>query len=131
MRAEGEVDKEENYKVVVVPVFEVAPTCYQWISTLKTSRDPPPRDKMFLSFSLPTSLLPVAHQPALDGDGDAIMVAQEQQQQQQESIPPAPAVCDVDGCVTTRKYRLVCHSKISFFLKRGFCSTSLLLKMNL
>jgi Ino eighty subunit 2 len=104
--AEGEVDEEESAEVAAVPVVEVVPTCYRWISTLKASPDAPPGDKMLLSFSVPTSLLPVVHQPALDGDGDAIMAAQEQQRQQ-ESKPRAPAVCDVDGCMATRKYRLV------------------------
>ncbi|KAH9963567.1 hypothetical protein BC827DRAFT_1192696, partial [Russula dissimulans] len=33
---------------------------------------------MLLSFSIPTSLLPVPHQPALDSDGDVIMVTPEQ-----------------------------------------------------
>jgi hypothetical protein len=37
-----------------------------------------------------------------------IMVVQEQQQQQESiPIPQAPAVCDVDGCMAMRKYRLV------------------------
>jgi len=59
---------------------------------LKVSPDALPGAKMLLSFSVPTLLLPVTHQPGLDGDGDAIMVAQKQQQrQQQESIPQAPA----------------------------------------
>jgi len=60
---------------------------------------PPPEDKMFLSFSVPISLLPVPHQPALDGDEHAKMVAPEQQQPQ--SKPRALAVCDVDGCPAT------------------------------
>jgi hypothetical protein len=33
---------------------------------------------MFLSFSIHTSLLPVVDQPALDSDGDVIMVTPEQ-----------------------------------------------------
>src|SRR5712671_4406848 len=105
--AEGEVDEEESGEVAaaLVPVVEVVPTCYRWISTLKPSPDAPPGDKMFLSFSVPTSLLPVSHQPPLDGDGDAVMVAS--QEQQQQSKPRAPAVCDVDGCTATRKYKLV------------------------
>jgi len=57
-----------------VPVVEVVPTCYRWISTSKLSPDAPPGDDKFLSFSIPTSLLPVLHQPALDSDGDVIMV---------------------------------------------------------
>ncbi|KAH9959129.1 hypothetical protein BC827DRAFT_528474 [Russula dissimulans] len=59
----------------------------RWISTLKASPDAPPGDKMLLSSFVPTSLLPAL---------------------QQESKAPAPAVCDVDGCTGTRKYRLVC-----------------------
>jgi hypothetical protein len=68
-------------------------------------RLPESRDKMFLSFSMLTSLLPVSHQPALDGYRDAIMVAPEQQQY--ELKLRAPAVCDVDGCTAMRKHRLV------------------------
>jgi len=95
--AEGEVDEEESGDVVL--------RCYRWISTLKPPPDAPPGDKMFLSFSVLTLLLPVPYQPALEGDGDAGMVAPEQQQWQQ-SKPRASAVCDVDGCTATR-YRLV------------------------
>ncbi|KAH9954182.1 hypothetical protein BC827DRAFT_72226 [Russula dissimulans] len=85
--AEGEVDEEESPEAVL--------TCYRWISALKASPDAPPGDKMLLSFFVPTSLLPSAHQPALGGDGDAIMMTQEQQQQQESIlIPQAPAVCD-------------------------------------
>jgi len=110
--AEGEVDEEESGEAAApVPVVEVVPTSYRWISTLKPSPDAPPGDKMFLSFSVPTSLLPVSLQPALDSDGDAIMVAP----QEQQSKPRAPAVCDVDGCAATRKYRLVRDSE------RGAC----------
>jgi len=34
--AEGEVDEEERGEVAVVPVVEVVPTCYLWISTSKS-----------------------------------------------------------------------------------------------
>jgi hypothetical protein len=85
----GEVDEKESVEAAAaVPVVDV----------LVPDPDPdaPPGDNMFLSFSVLTSLPPVAHQPALDGDGDAMMVAkkqqQQQQQQQQESIPQVPAV---------------------------------------
>jgi len=41
---------------------------YYWrISTLKASPDAPPGDKMFLSFSIPTSLLPVPYQCKRNG----------------------------------------------------------------
>jgi Ino eighty subunit 2 len=75
--AEGEVDEEESGEVAAVPVVEVVPTCYRWISTSKPSPDAPPGDKKLLSFSISTSLLPVPHQPALDSDGDVIMVKPE------------------------------------------------------
>ncbi|KAH9954186.1 hypothetical protein BC827DRAFT_72313 [Russula dissimulans] len=55
--AEGEVDEEESAEAAAVPVVEV---CYQWTSTLKSSPDAPLGDKMFPSFSIPTSLLSLA-----------------------------------------------------------------------
>jgi Ino eighty subunit 2 len=58
---------------------------------------------MFLSFSVPTSLLPTPpHQPVLDADGDVEMDAQEQQPKLR-----APSICDVHGCTAKSKYRLV------------------------
>ena len=103
--AEGEVDEEEIGEVVVPQVIEAVPTRYRWISTLRPSPDALPGDKMLLSFSVPTSLLPTSHQPAeaLDADGDAKM----EEREQSLPKPRAPAVCDVDGCKATRKYRLV------------------------
>jgi Ino eighty subunit 2 len=81
-------------------VIEVVPTRYRWISTLRPSPDAPPGDKMLLSFSVPTSLLPTSYQsPTVDADGDTEMGMQER--------PRTPAVCDVDGCTVSRKYRLV------------------------
>jgi Ino eighty subunit 2 len=100
--AEGEVDEDENVEVAAPPVIEVVPTRYRWISTLRPSPDAPPGDKMILSFSVPTSLLPTA---ALDADGDTKMDVQEQPPSLPK--PRAPAVCDIDGCTATRKYRLV------------------------
>jgi Ino eighty subunit 2 len=99
--AEGEVDEEENYEVAAPPVIEVVPTRYRWISTLRPSPDAPPGDKMLLSFSVPTSLLPTS---VLDADGDTKMDVQEPAPLLK---PRAPAVCDIDGCTATRKYRLV------------------------
>ncbi|KAH9957712.1 hypothetical protein BC827DRAFT_646536 [Russula dissimulans] len=94
--AEGKVDEEESTEVAVVPVVEVAPTCYLWVSTLKSSPDAPPGDKTFHSSSVPTLLLPVPHQPTLDGDGDTIMVGQEQQQQSRNH-GPRPSVIWTDA----------------------------------
>ena len=89
---------------MVPPVIEVVPTRYRWISTLRPSPDAPPGDKMLLSFSVPTSLLPMSHRPpTADADGDTKMEVQELPLPK----PRAPAVCDVDGCTVSRKYRVV------------------------
>lgn len=87
----------------MVPVVEVVPTRYRWISTLRPSPDAPPGDKMFLSFSVPTSLLP---QPEFDADGDTKM-APAQDDELRKPRSAAQAVCDVEGCTVRRKYRLV------------------------
>ena len=98
--AEGEPEEEENGEVAPVPIIEIVPTCYRWISTTRPATDAPPgEEKMLMSFSVPTSLLPT---PLQDGDGDVKMEAQEQPPK-----PRAPAVCNVDGCSAIRKYRLV------------------------
>lgn len=110
--AEGELEEEESGEVAALPTVEVVPTCYRWISTTRPAPDVPPgKQKMTLSFSVPASLLPTPHHVAVDGDGDVKIMAQEQQPPKQR----APAVCDVDGCTATRKYRLVRD------LERGAC----------
>jgi Ino eighty subunit 2 len=83
-------------------VVEAIPTRYRWISTLRPAPDAPPGDKMFLSFSVPTSLLPMAHQDDVDTDGDVKM-----ETTQEEPRAIVPAVCGVEGCTAKRKYRLV------------------------
>ena len=63
---------------------------------------------MFLSFSVPTSLLP--DQPAapdVDADGDIKMEMTQEQEQKQKPRAMVSAVCAVDGCTAKRKYRLV------------------------
>jgi len=106
--AEGELEEEESGEVAPVPVVEVVPTFYRWISTTKPAVDAPPgEEKMTLSFSVPASLLPI---PNEDGDEDVKMEAQEQPPK-----PRAPAVCNVEGCTAIRKYRLVRD------LERGAC----------
>ena len=103
--AEGDPEEEES-EVAPVPIVEVVPTCYRWISTTRPAADAPSGEKkMILSFSVPASLLPTPHQ---DEDGDVDMEAQPPK-------PPAPAVCNVDGCTAMRKYRLVRD------LERGAC----------
>jgi Ino eighty subunit 2 len=109
--AEGEVDEDESGEAATAgvaaaaPAVEVIPTRYRWISTLRPFPDAPAGDKMFLSFSVPPSLLPTIHQSAtgVDADGDVKM----ETKQEQELRAMAPAVCDVEGCLAKRKYRLV------------------------
>jgi Ino eighty subunit 2 len=113
--AEGEVEEDESGEAALTgvgaaaPVVEVIPTRYRWISTLKPSSDAPPGDKMFLSFSVPASLLPTIHQSAtgVDADGDAKMETTQEQELPEKPRAMAPAVCDVEGCSAKRKYRLV------------------------
>ena len=100
--AEGEIDEEESGGFTAPPAIEVVPTSYRWISTLRPSPEAPPGDKMLLSFSVPTTLLPTSHEPPFDPDGDTQMDVQVPLPK-----PRAAAVCDVDGCKEKRKYRLV------------------------
>jgi len=119
--AEGEVDEEESGEAAAAAaaaamaagaagataqVVEVIPTRYRWISTLRPAPDAPAGDKMFLSFSVPTSLLPTTHQD-VDADGDVKMETTTQEQEQEPRSMVAPAVCGVEGCTARRKYRLV------------------------
>ena len=62
---------------------------------------------MFLSFSVPASLLPTTHHSAtnVDADGDVKMETTQEQEPSKKSR--TPAVCDVEGCSAKRKYRLV------------------------
>ncbi len=93
-----------------MPIIEVVPTSYRWISTTRPAPDALlGEEKMALSFSVPASLLPTPHEVMVDGD-DVNMEAQERLPK-----PRAPAVCNVDGCTATRKYRLVRD------LERGAC----------
>jgi Ino eighty subunit 2 len=109
--AEGEVDEDESGEAATAgagaaaPVVEVIPTRYRWISTRRPSPEAPPEDKMFLSFSVPASLLPTIHQSTtkVDADGDVKM----EQELPEKPRSMAPAVCDVEGCSAKRKYRLV------------------------
>jgi hypothetical protein len=92
---EGKVDEDENGETAAAgvsaaaavatagaaaQVVEVIPTRYRWISTLRPSPDARLGEKMFLSFSVPASLLP--NQPAApdaDADGDVKMETTEEQ----------------------------------------------------
>jgi Ino eighty subunit 2 len=118
--AEGEVDEEENGEIAaaaasataaaaagaLAQVVEVIPTRYRWISTLRPAPDAPPGDKMYLSFSVPTSLLPTAHQDVdVDADADGDVKMETTREQEPRAI--VPAVCGVEGCTAMRKYRLV------------------------
>ena len=64
---------------------------------------------MFLSFSVPASLLP-DQSAAPDADIDEDVKMETTQEQEQELKPRGmmlPAVCAVEGCAAKRKYRLV------------------------
>src|ERR1700744_6492767 len=54
--AEGEPEEEESSEVIAVPIIEVIPTSYRWISTMQPVPDAPGEEKMTLSFSVPASL---------------------------------------------------------------------------
>jgi Ino eighty subunit 2 len=65
---------------------------------------------MFLSFSVPASLLPnqsTAPDADADADGDVKMETADKQEQEHKSRGMVPAVCAVEGCTGKRKYRLV------------------------
>ena len=88
-------------------VVNVILTRYRWILTLRSFPDAPPGDKMFLSFSVPTSLLPdQPTAPDVDADEDIKMEKAEQQDQEQKARVTVPAACAVDGCTTKRKHGL-------------------------
>ena len=64
---------------------------------------------MFLSVSVPESLLP-NQSAAPDADTDRDVKMETKQEQEQERKPRGmmvPAVCEVEGCMVKRKYRLV------------------------
>ncbi len=80
---------------------------YQWILTLCPLPNALLEDKMLLSFSVPASLLPMPHEPAVhDANRDTKMGTQVQQVLKLHAL----AVCNVDGCSEKGKYRLV-HQK--------------------
>jgi hypothetical protein len=69
-----------------------------------------PGDKMFLSISVPESLLPnqSATPPDADTDGDVKMVTtQEQEQERKLRGMMVPAICAVEGCPAKRKYSTI------------------------
>jgi Ino eighty subunit 2 len=119
--AEGEVDEEENGENAAAAavaaagtaaqVVEVTPTRYHWISTTETPlrrAAAPPGDKMFLSFSVPVSLLPnQSAAPDADAGGDVKMETTKEQEQERKTRAMVPAVCEAEGCTAKRKYRLV------------------------
>ena len=91
-------------------VVKVILTRYRWISTLRSSPDAPPRDKIFFSFSVPTSLLPdQPTAPDVDVNGDIRMEKAEQQDQEQKARVTAPAACAVAGC-TYGQEKIWAHS---------------------
>ena len=61
---------------------QTIPTRYRWISTPRPSPDAPLGDKLFLSFSVPTLLLPDQSAASdVDADGDIKMEKTQEQEQ--------------------------------------------------
>ncbi len=105
--AAGEGEEEETVEVAVPP-----PTMYRWVSSARSPSTPAEGEGektervMTLSFSVPVSVLP--HQEGgedamqVDGGSGSLPVPPPPR------LPPAtPPKCDVQGCTSLRKYRLV------------------------
>ena len=84
----------------------VLPTTFRWISSTKTDNTDiyEPIQKMVLSFSVPTTIVPAPQEGSAGEGGPTPMNL--------DSGPhyPPPASskhCDIPGCENVRKYRLV------------------------
>lgn len=75
------------------PIF---PTMYRWISTTKVPTGDGEEPRMVLSFSVPVSVLPQPSSPIPEAMGANT-----------KPVPRSVPHCDVQGCDSLRKYRLV------------------------
>ena len=78
-----------------MPIIEVVPTCYRWISTTRPAANTPDEKKMTMSFLVPASLLPMPFQIE---DGDIKMEAQKQLQNREHE-----RFATSIGCTAIRK----------------------------
>lgn len=102
----GEGEEEETVEVAAPP-----PTMYRWVSSSRSSstvakgKGEQAEQVMTMSFSVPVSVLP---QPESE---DAMQVDSGTRSfpvhQRPRSAPAIPPKCDVKGCTSLRKYRLV------------------------
>lgn len=91
--------EEEADEGSSTPVF---PTMYRWISTTRVpGTEKGAESKMLLSFSVPVSTLPKPVALKIEGAMDV------DQPTSQIRPPRSVARCDVEGCDSLRKYRLV------------------------
>ncbi|KAM5538159.1 hypothetical protein V8D89_008046 [Ganoderma adspersum] len=105
--AAGEGEEEETVEVAAPP-----PTMYRWVSsarspsTLAEGEGEKTERVMTMSFSVPVSVLPQQEEGEdamqLDSGGRSLPV-----HQRPRSPPTTPPKCDVKGCTSLRKYRLV------------------------
>lgn len=103
----GDADAEDGVEDggTATPIL---PTMYRWTSTTKAPAAEGEEPRMVLSFSVPVSALPPAREDA----------AQPSEAMDVDSKPVAPQsvpYCDVQGCDSVRRYRLVKDSA------RGAC----------
>ena len=85
------MDVDEDLTAARSPPAPIPPLMYRWMSTSRTSSNA--EKHMILSFSVPPSVL---HDDQLS----KVVLS--------PSAPPAShPICDVDGCRSERKYRLV------------------------
>ena len=106
--AAGEGEEEEIVETLAPP-----PTMYRWVSSVRSTTpaegeagEATPERAMTLSFSVPVAALPskrsTGNAMEVDGDSGSLLVPPPPR------LPPAePPKCDVQGCTSLRKYRLV------------------------
>lgn len=88
------------------PPAIVLPTMYRWVSSVKTETNAEGETvkTMALSFSVPTTVIPVPYQDGSTGEAAPMEI------DGQPLVPPPVKpvhLCDVPGCDVPRKYRSV------------------------
>lgn len=88
--AEDEDDEDEVMEEVLE---EVAPVMYRWVSSSRNSGDATADQKMTITLSVPITV----NSRPIDAEAVTLIKAAERE----------TAVCAVEGCTQSRKYRLV------------------------